>query len=170
MECGLVGDGEFVGSLGQVALLFEAVDAAFDGVALLVGFGVEVGWPAAELAASSTMTDLVGGLWDGGAGAAVAKMRVDCTGGIRAVRENSCGSGSGSSRAGPWNPDSGHHGFDCRCIAGLARGDDGGERTCPAIAGQVDLGAGSAMGASESVIDGFASVGRPFFPASAACW
>lgn len=62
MECSLICDGEFVGSHGQSAPLLEAVDAAFDGVALLVCLSVEGGWPAAESAASLAMADLVGGL------------------------------------------------------------------------------------------------------------
>ncbi|MFJ3222906.1 hypothetical protein ACIPJS_06010 [Streptomyces sp. NPDC086783] len=33
VECDLVGDAELVGSCGQIALLLEAVDAAFDRVA-----------------------------------------------------------------------------------------------------------------------------------------
>jgi hypothetical protein len=52
VECGLVGDGEFVGSRGHAAPLLEAVDAPFDGVPLLVGARVEAG-RAATLAASS---------------------------------------------------------------------------------------------------------------------
>ncbi|MDH6702617.1 hypothetical protein P3T26_007133 [Streptomyces sp. MAA16] len=41
VECGLVGDGEFVGSHGQAEPLLDSVDAPRDGVALLVRLGVE---------------------------------------------------------------------------------------------------------------------------------
>jgi hypothetical protein len=64
VECGLVGDGELVGSCGQAAPLLEAVDASFDGVALLVGLGVEAGWAAAEPASPQAVADLVGRLGD----------------------------------------------------------------------------------------------------------
>ena len=43
VDGGLVADGEFVVSGGQGAVAFEPVDAAFDGVALLVEVGSKVG-------------------------------------------------------------------------------------------------------------------------------
>lgn len=59
MKCGLIGDGEFVASCGQAAPLFEAVDAPLDGVALLVGIGIEAGRTATLAAPPQTVPDLV---------------------------------------------------------------------------------------------------------------
>ena len=64
MECGLVGDRELVASRGQAAPLLEAVDAAFDGVPLLVGLAVEAGRAAALAASPQAVADLVGRLRD----------------------------------------------------------------------------------------------------------
>lgn len=64
MECGLVGDGEFVGPCGQAAPLLEAVDAPLDGFPLLVGLTVETGRAATESASPQTVADLVGRLRD----------------------------------------------------------------------------------------------------------
>jgi hypothetical protein len=80
VECGLVGDGEFVGSHGQAAPLFEAVDAAFDGIPLFVGLGVEAGWPASKTTAPPTVANLVGRLRNDSADAAAAEMPADRTG------------------------------------------------------------------------------------------
>lgn len=64
MECGLVGDREFVGSGGQAAPLLEAVDTPLNCVPLLVGFTVEA-WRAASVATPpQAVADLVGRLRD----------------------------------------------------------------------------------------------------------
>ncbi len=60
MESGEVDGGGLLVAGGDVPPLFEAVDAAFDGVALLVGLTVEGGWPAAVAAASLAAGLLVG--------------------------------------------------------------------------------------------------------------
>lgn len=80
MEWGLVGDGEFVGSHGQAAPLFEAVDAAFDGVPLFVGIGVEAGWPASKTTAPQAVANLVGRVRNDSADAAAAQMPADRAG------------------------------------------------------------------------------------------
>jgi hypothetical protein len=46
VEGGLVADGEFVVAGGDGAVALELVDAALDGVPLLVGLPVEDGWPS----------------------------------------------------------------------------------------------------------------------------
>lgn len=97
-------------------------------------------------------------------------MSADRAGGIRAVRENGRGPGSGSSEPGPWNSDAGHHGFEGRSVTGLACRDNKSKWSCPAVAGQVHLGAQPAAGASESVIGGFGPLGCPLLLAPAACW
>ena len=64
--------GEFVGTHGQTAPLFEPVDAAFGDVALAVDDLVERGWPAASITASAAVGVLVGGLRNRGGDAALA--------------------------------------------------------------------------------------------------
>lgn len=64
MECGLVGDRKFVRSCGQASPLRQAVDASFDGVALLVRLGIEAGWATAPVAPSRSGADLAGRLRD----------------------------------------------------------------------------------------------------------
>lgn len=77
MECGLVGDSEFVRSHGQATPLLETVDAPIDGVALLVCLGVEAGRATSGATSSQAVTDLVSGLRDDGADAASAKVSAD---------------------------------------------------------------------------------------------
>lgn len=79
MECGLVGDREFVGSCGQAAPLFEAVDAPLDGVPLLVCLAVEAGRAATESASSQAVADLVGRLWDDRTDAPAPQVAADGT-------------------------------------------------------------------------------------------
>lgn len=64
MECGLVGDGELVGLCGKAASLLESVDAAFDGVPLLVDLSAKARWAAASVASPQAVADLVGRLRD----------------------------------------------------------------------------------------------------------
>jgi hypothetical protein len=64
VECGLVGDGKLVGSCGQAAPLFEAVDAPLNAVALLVCLAVEAGRTATKSALPQAVADLVGRLRD----------------------------------------------------------------------------------------------------------
>lgn len=91
MECGLVGDGEFVGSCGQTTPLLEAVDAPFDGVALLVCLAVEAGRSAAESASPQAVTELVGRLRDDCTDAPASQVAADGAGGVRAVGQNGQG-------------------------------------------------------------------------------
>lgn len=80
MECGLVGDGEFVRSHGQATPLLESVDASFDRVALRVCLGVKAGRTASSAASAETVANLVGGLRDDGTDPALAKVAPDRAG------------------------------------------------------------------------------------------
>lgn len=80
MECGLVGDGQLVGSHGQAAPLLEPVDAPFDRVALLVRLRVESRWATAGVTSPQTVADLVGGLGDDSADSAWAEVTSDRAG------------------------------------------------------------------------------------------
>lgn len=88
MECGLVGDGEFVGSHGQAAPLPEPIDTAFGRVALPVRFGVEGGRPATGTAASQAVSDLVRRLRDASTDPASTWTAADRAGRVRAVRQD----------------------------------------------------------------------------------
>jgi hypothetical protein len=65
VDGGFVADGQLVIPGGDGPVAFEAVDAAFNGVALLVQLGVEGGWPAARAALVPAVAGLVGFLRDG---------------------------------------------------------------------------------------------------------
>lgn len=80
VECGLVGDGEFVRPQGQAAPLLEAGDAPLDGIALLVLCGVEAGWAASGTASPQAVTDLVCGLRDDSPDASATKVSTDRAG------------------------------------------------------------------------------------------
>jgi hypothetical protein len=119
VECGLIGEGKFVGSHGQAAPLLESGDAAFDGIALLVCLGVEAG----RAASPEAVSDLVGGLRDDGPDAASSEMRADGLGGVGTVREDCGRPGSRSPDSGSRNPEPGHDSLEGRCVTGLASGD-----------------------------------------------
>ena len=94
MDGGLVADGEFVGSGGDGAVAFEAVDAAFDGVAGFVVFGVEGGWASTVAAASLPVSGLVGGDGDGGGDATAPEVGADRPGGVGLVGSDPVRAGS----------------------------------------------------------------------------
>ncbi|MFE0759450.1 hypothetical protein [Streptomyces smyrnaeus] len=64
MEFGETDGGGFVVAGGRDTSLFEAVDAALDGTALLVGVAAEDGWSSADPAATLTVGGLLRGLWN----------------------------------------------------------------------------------------------------------
>lgn len=99
MKCGLVGDGEFVGSCGRAAPLLEAADAPLGGVALLVGLAVEAGRTATEPASPQAVADLVGRLRDDRTDTPAPQVAADGAGGIGAVAQN--GQGPGRPRVRP---------------------------------------------------------------------
>jgi hypothetical protein len=55
-------------------------DAPLDGVALLVGIGIEAGRTAALAAPPQTVADLVGRLWDDRADLSATQVAADCAG------------------------------------------------------------------------------------------
>jgi hypothetical protein len=65
VDGGGVADGELVVAGGEPAVVFEVVEAALDGVAVLVGLGVERRWSPAAGSASSSVAGLVGRDRDG---------------------------------------------------------------------------------------------------------
>ncbi len=171
MQRGLVSKGELIGSCGQAAPLLESVDAALDGVALLVSLAVEARWAAASAASPLAVAHLVGRLRDDRADSPTPQVDTDGAGRVGVVGQHSEGPGSRPARAPARDAsDPGHHGLESGCVTGLACGDAEGERSCPAVRGQVDLRAQAAAGASECVVGGLAGADRPLLRAPAACW
>lgn len=170
MERGLVGDGELVRPHSEAAPLLEPGDTPLDGVALLVCLSVEAGRAATGAASPQTVADLVGGLRDDCTDAASTKVPTNGAGRVGAIREDDRRAGSWSAEPAPRDPDSGHDCLEGRRVTGLSRGDVDGQRSCPAVTGQMYLRAQAAAGASERVVVGLGSVGRPLFLAPAACW
>ena len=78
-------DGEFVVAGREAAVVFEGVNAAFDGVPVLVLGGVEGWWSAATGSASVSVSGLVGGGRDGGADAVSGEPVAVGSGGVRAL-------------------------------------------------------------------------------------
>ena len=74
VDGGFVADGELLVAGGDGAVALEAVDAAFDGVALFVVFGIEGGRAAAVPAFARAVADLVGLVGDGAPDAASAQV------------------------------------------------------------------------------------------------
>lgn len=166
MECGLVGDGEFVRPQGQAAPLLESGDAPLDGIALLVLLGVEAGRAASGAAAPQTVTDLVGGLRDDGPDAPTPKVCTDHAGRLGAIRQDSHRAGSRPPESAARDPDPGHDCLEGWRVTGLTGGDADPQRTSPAVTGQVDLCTQATAGASERVILGLQPTWRPTFPRS----
>lgn len=170
MECGLVGDGEFVRPHCKATPLLEPGDAPLDGIALLVRLGVEAGRAASGAASTQTVADLVGGLRDDRTDAASTEVPADRAGGVGAIRKDDRRAGSWPAESTPRDPDSGHDRFEGRRVTCLACGDPDGERPRLAITGQVDLRAQATTGASERVVLRLRPAGSPFFLAPAECW
>lgn len=101
----MVGDGGFVESGGDRAVLLESVEAAFDDVAALVGEGVEGWWTAAGLAAPTSVGSLVAPLGDGGRDVPPAEFSADGLGGIAFVGDHPAGRGRWASGTRPPEPD-----------------------------------------------------------------
>ena len=170
MECGLVSDGELVRPHGEAAPLLEPGDAPLDGIALLVCLGVEAGRAASGAASPQAMADLVGGLRNDRTDATSTEVPTNRVGRVSAIRKDDRGAGSWPAKFAPRDPYPGHDRLEGWRVTGLARGDVDGQRSCPAVTGQVDLRAQATAGASEGVVLGLGSAGRPFFLAPAECW
>src|SRR3954469_3926002 len=98
----------FVVSGGHRPVGLELVDGAFDDVALLVGFGVEPGWPPTRAAPPEPVPLLVRGFGDGGLDPASAQVGADPAAGVGLVAQHSTGSGPGPTGSSAADPDRGH--------------------------------------------------------------
>lgn len=94
----MVGGCGFVVAGGDGAVLFEALEAAFDHVAASVGVRVERGWAACGLAAAVSVGLLVGTFGNGRGDAAAAQVCTDGAAAVALVCQYSAGPGQGR----PW--------------------------------------------------------------------
>jgi hypothetical protein len=141
--------------IAQTTPLLQAVDAPFDGVALLVCLRIETWRPASGSPSPQAVSDLAGRLRDDGANAPPSEMAADRAGRIRAVREDGLRPSPGPAESAPGDADPGHDGLECRSIARLTSGDVEGQRPCPVVAGQMYLRTQAATRTSECVVVGF---------------
>lgn len=156
----MVDGGGLVVACGEAAPLLEFVDAALDGVPLLVGGLVEGGWAASGTAPSPAVRDLVGRLRDDCPDPAVAQVVADRAGRIRLVGQDGAGPNPWPSAL-SWDSDLGHDQLECGRVSCLARRQDEGEGPAAAVRGEVDFGGQSAAGPSEGMVGGLAGRG-PF--------
>lgn len=127
------------------------VVAPLDGVAALVCLVVEGRRPAAGLAATFALGDLVGRLRDHGPDSTTPQTTADRAGRIRLVREDGgrCGAWSADR---PGHPQAGHDLLERGCVFGLAGCEDEGQWPAAAVGGEVDLRRQSAAGSPKDVI------------------
>lgn len=161
MQCGLIGEGELVGSHGQTAPLLEPIDTPFDGVALLVCLSVEAGRATTGATSSQAVSDLVGGLWHDGMDPTPAEMPADRRGRVGAVRKGCLWPSTWSSGSGSRHPEPGHDCLEGWRVTGLTCGDVECQRASLAVADQMDLSAQTTAGASECVVVRFSPTGHP---------
>ncbi len=81
------GEVAFIESGGDGAVLAELAERALDGVAVLVGGGVEGGWAAAAAAAPQPVAYLVRWLGNGGFDAASAQVGADRAAGVGLIAD-----------------------------------------------------------------------------------
>jgi hypothetical protein len=105
MYGGFVADGEFVVPGGDGAVAFEPVDAALDGVALLVDLPVEGGWSAALGAQLAAVGVLVGLARDGRPDPAPAQVTAVGLAGVGPVGQDPVRTGACPATCGAGNPD-----------------------------------------------------------------
>src|SRR3954467_14472155 len=148
----------FVISGGHRPVGLELVDGAFDDVALLVGFGVEPGWPPARAAPPQPVLLLVGGFGNGGLDPALPQVGADPAAGVGLVAQHPAGSGPGPTPAAAADPDRGHHRPKPQAVVALPGTGHPRDRPTPPVGGQVNLARQPAAGPA----DGFpARLTRP---------
>jgi hypothetical protein len=173
VDGGLVADGELVVAGGEGAVAFEPVDAAFDGVPLLVDLSVEGGRAAAVSASPLAVGDTITLLGDGGFDAAAAQPGAVGAGAVGLVGQDPARAGAGPARAQPGHSDLVQDGGELRAVTVLPGGDQDRQRFLALLHRQVDLGGQAAAGPAQAVIGGLIT-GRfglqvPLFRAPAAC-
>lgn len=166
MECGLVGDGEFVRPHGQAAPLLASGNAPLDGIALLVRLSVEAGRAPSGPATPQAVADLIGGLRDDRTDAASTEVPTNRAGRVGAIRQDDRRAGSWPAESAPRDPDAGHDHLEGRRVTGLARSNVDRQRPGLAVTGQVDLRAQATARTSERVVLGLGPARCPPFSGS----
>ncbi|PCG81141.1 hypothetical protein CIB93_37035, partial [Streptomyces sp. WZ.A104] len=115
--------------------LFQAVEAAFHDVAVLVCLAVEA-WRAASAAASpGPVAGLIGPFGDRVRDAAPAEPRADRFRAVALVAQDVIGPDAGPTGSDPGHPDRFHHRGETGAVVGVAACDDEAERAASAVAG-----------------------------------
>lgn len=173
---GFVADGEFVVSGGHGAVAFEPVDAALDGVALFVGFGIEGGWASTAVALGSAIAGLVAFLGDGAADPAPAQVGTIGPAPVGLVRQDPVRAGAWAPTATARHPQAMEHGLKLRRIVPLPGSDHDRQGFLTLLASQMRLGGQPASGSAESVVvrldgdpAGWFALPSPLLRAPAAC-
>jgi len=141
------------------AVAAEFVDGPFDGVAVLVDFGVELGRAAALGAFGEAAFALVDRLGDGRLDAVLSQVLSDLAGGVCLVGQHPIRSGPGLAAGAPGDADIGHDRGERERIVALPGAGDPADRPAPGVRAEVDLRAQSAPAAPERlpVLDRFSS-------------
>src|ERR1035437_5722913 len=147
-----VDNGVLVVSGGEAAPVLDQGEGSFDNVAAAVGDGVVADGPSAGGAASDAVAFLVVGFGDHAGDAALPQVGADRAGGVRLVAEHPIRTGPGSSWPDARNVDRGEHGQAHRSVAGLARGEQDGQRPATAVDRGVSLRTRAATGTTQAMI------------------
>jgi len=152
VDGGFVPDGELVVAGGDGAVALEPVNAAFDGVALLVQFLVEGRRTASGPAFVLPVADPVGLLRDRAPDPAAPQVVTVGAGIVGLVGQYPVRAGAGPAGAAPGHLDAAQHDLELRAVAALPGGDHDGQGFLALLAGQVDLGGQPAAGPAQPVI------------------
>jgi hypothetical protein len=155
VDGGLVADGELVIAGGDGPVAFEPVDAAFDGVTLLVDVAVERGWPATAPASPLAVGDAVALFGDGAFDTALAQPGPVGAGPVGLVTQDPVRSAAGPARAQAWYRNLVQDGGELGAVATLPGGDHDGQGFLALLNGQVDFGGQATAGPAQPMISEF---------------
>ncbi len=145
--------GAFLVAGGDGAEAFEAVDGAFDGVALLVALAVEDGGSTASGTSVLAVSLLVETFGDGVRDAASSQVAAVHPGRVCLVRQDTIGSGARSPGSGSGHRDLLQHPLQLGSVAVVSGCQDKAERSAAPVSDEVDLGGESTSGTSQTLAD-----------------
>lgn len=145
--------GAFLVAGGDGAKAFQAVDCAFDGVALLVSLAVEASGTAASGTAILAVSLLVEAFGDGVPDSASSQVTTVLPRGVCLVRQDMVGPGPG-----PADSETGHgdllkHSLELGPVTVVSGCQDEGEWPASPVGHKVDFGGESAAGTSQTLAD-----------------
>src|SRR5207244_6788752 len=123
VDRGFVADSELVVAGGHGTVAFEPVDAAFDGVTLLVVLRAECWRAAAGAALVLAVADLVSLFRDRARYLAAAQVGAVGARAVGLVSQHPVRPGAGLARPQPGNGDAFQHGLELRAVTALPCGD-----------------------------------------------